>query len=90
MFIVDIIGLYLSDNIFYRNFVHISENTSESSTQNLDRMRSDFTFLWYILLGLLFSGHNVLVISHFHQLLAKKVKVLNVVVSWTDRLRVQY
>jgi len=34
--------------------MHISQNTSESSIQNLHRMHSDFTFLWYIVLGLLF------------------------------------
>ena len=34
--------------------MHISQNTSESSAQNLDRIRLDFTFLWYIVLGLLF------------------------------------
>ena len=38
-------------------------------TQNLHRMHSDFTFLWYIVLGLLFSGHSVciLCIHHHHQ-----------------------
>jgi len=28
--------------IYHRNFVHISQNTSELSAQNLGRMRSDF------------------------------------------------
>ena len=30
-------------------------------------MHLDFIFLWYIVLGLLFSGHSVYIVLHFLQ-----------------------